>query len=176
MGSIFKPILHTAAAFFIGVVPAGCGGGKSDHVKKIEKLEENISKGIAMQFAVEVKEVDCPRDYDRDKTFECDVVADDGVEIEVIVSPTGRKPNEKEREVEWRTKGVVVRLDSMEEHLKQYMAADEKDASDVDCGGKIMVRKPGDTVMCTVTLRNGNTLVATAEIVDDKGTAHFSFK
>jgi hypothetical protein len=176
MGSILKPILHSAAAFLIGVVPAGCGGGKSDHVKKIEQLEDNIRKGIAMQFAVEVKKVDCPRDYDREKSFECDVVADDGVEIEVVVTPTGRKPNDEDREVEWRTKSLVVRLDSMEEHLRQYLAADKKDASDVDCGGKIIVRKPGDTIMCTVTLKNGNTLVANAEIVDDKGTAHFSFK
>ena len=176
MGRILKPILHTAAVFVLGVAPCGCGGGKSDRVAKIEKLEDNIRKGIAMQFAVEVNKVDCPRDYDREAGFECDVVADGGVEIEVIVSPTGRQPSSKEREVEWRTKGMVVRLDSMENHIKQYIAADDKQASAVDCGGKIVVRKPGDKILCTVTLTNGTTMVATAEIMDDKGTTHFSYK
>lgn len=154
----------------------GCGG--DSRAERLAALERQIRQGIQTQFAVAVRSVECPDDYDRDEGFECQVVTENGVEIPVTVAPTDADDDDApagEREVEWKTKGLLVRLDFLEKHIEEQLAARGKPAR-ADCGGKIRPSAPGETVICAVAYDAGGAGTAKARILDERGAVELRFE
>ncbi len=145
------------------VLISGCSrGARSRRVV----LEQQIGAGIEKQLGVVVEQVSCPR---LSIGAACDVQLATGERLIVDLDDLNR------RNVQWRTRGLVIRVDELEEHLANQLGGSEVQPR-VDCGGAVRAGEVGMKVECSIDFGEGRTARAVATILNDAGEASFTMQ
>lgn len=133
----------------------------------IEGMEGRIEQNFEQTAGIAVESVACPADIEMGtgQVFECDVEAEDGGTVTVLVTQKDEQGNIEAN----ITKGLIS-LNQLEAQMESSFQNQLNVAVDANCGDeKFKVAQQGDTFTCEVKDEEGNTGIVEIGVTDDQG-------
>lgn len=159
-----------ALALPAGALLAVAGCGSIDATR----TETAVGQEIARSVGAKVRSVECPEDIpvERGRNFSCTAIGADGTRVPVPVTQID------DGKVEFRARLVKPRVveGGLVGFAERAKAGGGREARAAARCPELRPVKRGDVILCSLTLRDGRTVVGRAIQTDDQGNIRFDLQ